>query len=92
MIIVSNKKAHLDDDYVISDDDDDEEEEEAGQYVKGAGQDDQLAEEEAKLEFAGEELYEEEELDHKIEAEDLELDKEASLEDEKPTAQSSNSM
>ena len=88
MILVPNKEAHLDDGNVISDDD----EEEAGQHGKGAGQDDQLAEEEAKLELAGEELYEEEELDHEIEAKDLELDKEASLEEEKTTAQSSNSM
>ena len=84
-LIVSNKKPHLDDDYVISDDDDDDEG--VGQSKRG----DQLAVEETRL--AGEELYEEEEeLDHEVEAEDLELEQEAGLEEEKQTAQSSNSM
>ena len=81
-LIVSNKKPHLEEDYVISD-----EEERAGQS-KG---DDQLAEEETRL--AGEELYEEEEeLDREVEAEDLELEQDAGLEEEKQTAQTSNSM
>ena len=82
-LIASNKKPHLDNDYVISDD----------EGVTQSKRDDQLAEEETRLDYTGEEIYEEEEeLDHEVEAEDLELEQEAGQEEEKQTTQSSASM
>ena len=90
MITVSHKKPHLDDNLVASGD------EEAGQSNKWAGSDDQSAElheEEPRPGNAGEELYEaEEEVDQEVEAEDLELEQEASLEEDNQTAHSSMSV